>query len=271
MGGAPASLSHAVEDVVIARQRATRRGRAPGPRPEVEAEPDVLAARWDAWHREKEQFELESPEELPLAWWRETAKELLPSLEGLRVLDVGCARGGFPRDLAQRGARVTAVDLSPAAIDFTRPKLEPLGGVACVADATALPFERGEFDAAVALETLHHVADPEGVLDELVRVTRPGGRIVISVENLVSLYGLSALALRAAGRGASSAPVWVPMTLPRILRELRRRRCRVLAVKGSGHWFVVPGVGTKELRALGRLRAARYFAPNVCIAVSTPT
>lgn len=232
---------------------------------------DSLAFGWDAWHRARERFELDSPVELPIAWWREAAKQLLPPLEGVRVLDLGCARGGFSRDLAQRGALVTAVDISPAAIAFTQEKLDPFGGVARVADAAALPFANGEFDVTVALETLHHVANPDEVLDEVVRVTRPGGHIVISVENQVSVQGLSSLVLRATGRRVSSAPVWVPMTLPRVWRSVRRRGCRVLAIEGSSHMFVVPGVGTKELPGLSRLRSARYFAPNVCIAACTPT
>jgi 2-polyprenyl-3-methyl-5-hydroxy-6-metoxy-1,4-benzoquinol methylase len=256
-------------DVVIARHREARGSRtAARERPSRDV---ALADRWDAWHREREDFELASAEELPLAWWRETAKAMLPRLDGMRVLDVGCARGGSSRDLAERGASVTAVDISPTAIAFTQPKLDPHGGVAQVADAADLPFGPGEFDVVVALETLHHVAEPERVLDELVRVARPGGKILITVENLMSLHGLSLLALQAAGRSVASAPVWVPMSFPRVRRGLRRRGCTVLAVEGGGHSFVVPGVGTKEIRALRRIRTARYFAANVCIVASVPS
>jgi 2-polyprenyl-3-methyl-5-hydroxy-6-metoxy-1,4-benzoquinol methylase len=265
-------LSHAVQDVVRTRHRASqRRGRvvAPGKRPD--ARDGTLAALWDDWHREKEQLELDSTAALPLAWWRETAKRLLPPLDGAQVLDLGCARGGFSRDLAERGARVTAVDISPAAIAFAQPKLDPFGGIARVADASALPFANGAFDVTVALETLHHVSNPDAVLDEMLRVTRPGGQIVISVENLVSVQGLSSIVLRAAGRRVSSAPIWVPMTLPGIWRNVRRRGCRILAVEGGSHLFVVPGIGTKKLPGISRLRSARYFAPNVCIAATTPT
>ena len=46
-------------------------------------------------------------------------------------------------------------------------------------DATSLPFELGEFDLAGTLRTLHHVARPELVVAELVRVTRSGGRVLV--------------------------------------------------------------------------------------------
>lgn len=224
-----------------------------------------LASLWDDWHNGREQFELEATEELPLAWWRETAKRHLPQLDGRRVLDVGCARGGFARDLAQLGATVTAVDISPVAVAYTQAKLDPYGGAAQVVDATALPFETGHFDVTTALETLHHVHDPERVLSELVRVTGPGGKIVLSVENHLSLYGLSTLVLAAAGRRASDAPVSIRMTLLRLTRGVRRQGCRIVAIEGGTHFFVVPGVGTTTLSSLSRIPPARYLAPNVLV------
>jgi ubiquinone/menaquinone biosynthesis C-methylase UbiE len=225
-----------------------------------------LEALWDEWHLAREQAELDSTVDLPQAWWRAAAQELLPPPAGLRVLDVGCARGGFARDLAQRGAVVTAVDISPAAIAFTREKLAPYGGRAEIADAAALPFPDGEFDAVTALETLHHLADPKAALDELLRVTRPGGTIVISVENHASVHGLTAFARQLAGRRVSDSPVWVRMSLAWLLRALRRRHCRVTAVEGSRHFFAMPGFGTREVPVVSRLRSTRYFAPNVCVA-----
>jgi 2-polyprenyl-3-methyl-5-hydroxy-6-metoxy-1,4-benzoquinol methylase len=234
------------------------------------ARADSLAQGWDEWHLAREQAELDSEVELPLAWWRAAAQRLLPPVEGLRILDVGCARGGFARDLAQRGAVVTAVDISPAAIAFTEEKLAPYAGKAEVADVTALPFADGEFDAVTALETLHHLTNPEEVLDEIIRVTRPGGHIVISVENHASVHGVTALARQLAGKPASEAPVWIRMSLPRLWRDLRRRGCRVEAIEGSPHLFVMPGLGTREVPGLSRIHGARYLAPNVCLAVSKP-
>jgi SAM-dependent methyltransferase len=225
----------------------------------------ALAAEWDRWHLEHERGEAESAEPTPLAVWRELAKLYLPDLAGARVVDVGCARGGFARYLEGRGAEVTAVDLSPAAVRLARAQLGPGSTVVC-ADARALPLEDCSFDVAVALETPHHVRPPERVLGELVRVTRPGGVVIVSFENELSALGLSRLLFRLLGRKTRTAPVHVPLTLPGILRELRRLGCEIEGIEGSAHIVQLPGVETMYIRWLNRIRAARYLAAHVCVA-----
>ncbi|HKT44154.1 MAG TPA: methyltransferase domain-containing protein, partial [Gaiellaceae bacterium] len=61
-------------------------------------------------------------------------------------------------------------------------------------DAEQLPFDDGSFDLAATLRTLHHVARPEVVLAELVRVTRPGGRLLV-VDQIAPADPLAALAV----------------------------------------------------------------------------
>ena len=63
-------------------------------------------------------------------------------------------------------------------------------------DATKLPFELGAFDLAGSLRTLHHVARPELALAELVRVTRPGGRVLV-IDQLAPIDPAAAAELNA--------------------------------------------------------------------------
>lgn len=105
---------------------------------------------------------------------------LLPPVEGLRCLDLGCGEGHNTRLLAARGARVVGLDISEVFVDAAR--TVPDGGVRyVVADGTTLPFAPASFDAATAFMSLMDVADPEGVLGELGRVVRPGGLLQFSV------------------------------------------------------------------------------------------
>src|SRR5439155_17130287 len=96
---------------------------------------------------------------------------------GLRVLDAGCGEGRFARMMAERGARVTAIDLSSRMIELARGAEEndPLGidyHVADMADLSLLPS--GEFDIAVAYLSLFDVQDYQSALRELARVLRRG-------------------------------------------------------------------------------------------------
>jgi SAM-dependent methyltransferase len=102
--------------------------------------------------------------------------ELLRPRPGGRYLDVGCGTGDDSLALAARyGAAVVGVDTSEAMVGEARRR-----GLAeaVVADAHALPFEDASFDGASADRVLQHLEDPRAALAELVRVTRPGGRIV---------------------------------------------------------------------------------------------
>lgn len=95
------------------------------------------------------------------------------------VLDWGCGFGLISHDLKQRGLEVVSTDYSP-----DEPGRRPSGHfpdveIDYLADPVALPFADGEFDAALSLGVLEHVADPARSLDELRRVLRPGGRLYV--------------------------------------------------------------------------------------------
>lgn len=102
-------------------------------------------------------------------------------LEG-DVLEVGCGSGAMAAELLRRSPtlRLTATDVDPAMVAVATAQLAPFGARATVheADATALPFDAGSFDAVVSCAMLHHVLDWEGALAEIARVLRPGGTFV---------------------------------------------------------------------------------------------
>jgi SAM-dependent methyltransferase len=107
-----------------------------------------------------------------------------------RVLDAGTGTGAVPRALAPLVREIVGVDPSPDRIEVAREHAPP-NATFVVGDAGALPFERGEFDLATCVRTLHHVRRPELVLAELARVTRRGGRILV-VDQLAPVDPLAA-------------------------------------------------------------------------------
>ncbi|HEU4370521.1 MAG TPA: methyltransferase domain-containing protein [Methylomirabilota bacterium] len=108
----------------------------------------------------------------------------VPVRPGQRVLEIGCGSGVVLRDLAlmvgPRG-EVVGTDPSRAMLAAARRSCRPAPGRARIAlrrsDGARQPFAAGRFDAAVAVTVILHVAAPGAVVREMVRVTRPGGRV----------------------------------------------------------------------------------------------
>ena len=112
------------------------------------------------------------------------------SLNGKDVLDVGIGSGIATQMLAESGAKVTGVDLTEWAVETTRRRLDAFGLQADVrqADAEQLPFEDASFDLVFSWGVIHHSSDMDRALSELVRVTRPGGQLVLMVYHRRSLF-----------------------------------------------------------------------------------
>jgi SAM-dependent methyltransferase len=100
---------------------------------------------------------------------------------GERWLEAACGPGLVTRALAPRAGSVHGVDLTPAMVELARRKATGLDTVSfSVGDATALDDPDGAYDGAVARFTLHHVPVPARLVEELARVVRPGGVVVLA-------------------------------------------------------------------------------------------
>jgi SAM-dependent methyltransferase len=99
-----------------------------------------------------------------------------------RVLDAGCGTGSGTARLAEHAHAAVGVDVSPGAIADARQRHGDEASFV-EGDMRSLPFEAGEFDFVVCFEAFAHVAETELVLDELRRVLRPGGTLLVSSPN----------------------------------------------------------------------------------------
>ena len=109
--------------------------------------------------------------------------ELVPADPEARWLEVACGPSMVGRAVAARVGSLHGVDLTPAMIEKAREEAgrEGLANVEFgVGDATALEFEDASFDGAITRFSLHHIPAPQRVVEEMARVVRPGGRVVIS-------------------------------------------------------------------------------------------
>jgi 2-polyprenyl-3-methyl-5-hydroxy-6-metoxy-1,4-benzoquinol methylase len=97
------------------------------------------------------------------------------------VLDVGCGAGGLERGLREAGAtRITGVEVVASAAAAARERYDE---VIEAPIEQALAQLEGSFDTVLCLDVLEHLVDPESVVRELRRVTRPGSRLQVSLPN----------------------------------------------------------------------------------------
>jgi SAM-dependent methyltransferase len=116
--------------------------------------------------------------------------------EGDRVLDAGAGPGRFTLELTQIGAEIDVVDLSPQQLELNRERLEAAGledrvRERAVADITDLSrFDDATFGAVVCYggPLSYVVARRQDAVRELVRVTRPGGYVLVSVMSLIGAF-----------------------------------------------------------------------------------
>ncbi len=109
--------------------------------------------------------------------WRHEVARALDLRPGESVLDLAAGTGTSSEPFVAAGAHTVPCDFSLGMLRVGNRRRPDLGFVA--GDATKLPFRDGSFDAVTISFGLRNVVDAEGALAEMLRVTRPGGRIVV--------------------------------------------------------------------------------------------
>ncbi len=142
---------------------------------------DARAERWDA-RAEVNALAADREADLDRIW------DALRLSRGARVLDAGCGSGQLAIALAERGARVTGIDLSPEMIRRARDHAHERGVDIewRTGDVTQLADPLAVFDAIQARVLLQFVPDVPAALRELRRVLKPGGRLLASVPGALS-------------------------------------------------------------------------------------
>lgn len=158
-----------------------------------------------------------------------------------RVLDVSTGKGRFAINFARAGAQVTALDIAPQMLDRARTAAgQAEAGVNFVqADAENLPFAAGAFDVVVCMEAIMHVPHPQQLVNEMARVARPGGIVLLSMTNRWRINALgevpSALYRRLglARRPATPRYMW-HYSVPTFTGFIRQAGLHVVRLHGQG-------------------------------------
>jgi ubiquinone/menaquinone biosynthesis C-methylase UbiE len=100
---------------------------------------------------------------------------------GKLAADIGAGTGFIVEGLVQKGLRVIAIDQSEAMIEEMKRKYKALDVVDCrIGESENLPIENGTVDYVFSNMYLHHVESPPRAIEEIVRVLKKGGKIVIT-------------------------------------------------------------------------------------------
>jgi len=165
--------------------------------------------------------------------WRRVTRDAVGARPGQRVLDLAAGTGTSTEEWADLGIDVVPCDFSTGMVAVGKERRPDLPFVA--GDATALPFADESFDAVTISFGLRNVVDVDRALREMLRVTRPGGRIVVCEFSTPSFR-----------------PLREVYTL--YLREVLPRLARLVSSNHAAYRYLVESIDQwPDQRALGQL------------------
>jgi len=114
----------------------------------------------------------------------------MKGLKGKKLLDIACGTGVLTEQFVRMGADVTAIDLTPKAVELTKKRLElyKINANVIEGDAQQLPFPDNSFDMVCAWGCLMHMPKTEKAISEIRRVLKPGGKMIAMMYHSNSVH-----------------------------------------------------------------------------------
>ena len=143
------------------------------------------------------------------------------------VCDAGCGCGAFALKLARRGFSVAGFDISEDSVKLTKELLSKNGYTAdCfkVSDIMSTDYKSGSFDAVVARDVIDHLSAKQGrdAVKELLRITKPGGYILLSLDKTDEEYESESHEINENGDYLFTSGKWAGMVFhPYSLSEIK--------------------------------------------------
>ncbi|EOD00680.1 class I SAM-dependent methyltransferase [Caldisalinibacter kiritimatiensis] len=145
---------------------------------------DNEANSYDAWYESKLGKFVDKVE-------KECAFELFSPRKGMKVLDVGCGTGNYSIELAKMGCEVVGIDISDEMLDIAKNKAKEnnLDIEFYNMDVYNIKFDDESFDAVFSMAAFEFIKEPEKAIEEIFRVVKKDGQVLIGTINKKSAWG----------------------------------------------------------------------------------
>jgi ubiquinone/menaquinone biosynthesis C-methylase UbiE len=161
------------------------------------------------------------------------------SWKGKKILEVGCGLGFEALKFAKAGAFVYAIDSSNIVIKYTKQRLANYKAKVIKMNAQSLKFPGNYFDMVYSLGVIHHIKNTERVVNEIYRVLKPNGKLILMVSHKYTptwlIYKMEKL-LRTEKTSEASAPIvkfYTRNTLKKLLRKFEIKKIFCKEMRGS--------------------------------------
>lgn len=207
----------------------------------------------------------------------------------LRAVDVGCGNGAYTAAIAGDASSVVGIDIERQWLTAFCSRQEDQAARVPLAQSAAeyLPLAGASFDVAFCIETLEHVRDERRALDELFRILRPGGRLVLIVPNKWYLFETHGLAFGPITGNRVPFVSWLPRGIHSRIAAARIYRMRDVEGLLRGAGFVetrmecvmppLDKLGSRQVRAALRTAVAiaertalRHFGVSIVAVACKP-
>ncbi len=216
---------------------------------------DILN-QYEEWHKAYNK-KIVQLDELKLMVWHKTVLQHLENVnfENKLILDVGCGNGDLSNYLSvQYNANITGIDFSTESIKIALAKKNAFKAFTSkflVADAQTLPFENESFDIIVSCECLEHVPDPQKMINELYRVVKKDGKVILTTENYSNAYAYYIPYLKLTGKkfdsGSSVQPIEHFFVFWNVKKKFKKAGFRNIKIFSKQYvLLLLPGVDPKK-------------------------
>lgn len=179
---------------------------------------------YNSWHKGQ------SLEDFTASWHQFAFNKMkVMDLTDFSILEIGCGRGGFTLEIYNRFPevkKIVASDFSNEALSILKSRMTGFQSSKIVVkneDIQKLSFSENSFDLVISMETIEHVAESKKAIQELFRVLRPGGYLILTCPNYFNFFGIWCIYRKLIGKPFTEGQPFVNYILyPRLLFWIKK-------------------------------------------------